>query len=384
MGLAEYGVLLVGGSRTHQESHARVFAAHPKCRLVAVTDEEGVSEYRAELDRRLAREHGIPYVADLDEALRMDVQIVSSTPEVERRGRVAVRCMEAGKHVYLDKPLAGTLADVDGIVDAADRTGVTAQMFTTICSEWAQAARRAVRSGRVGELRAVHVENLFAKGRAGTVPDGAARREKERVGRVTFVEAKREMFDVSIYCVTLAHWLTGQRVETVYCQTGNYFHAQHARLDVEDFGAMALRMTGGVTATIVSGRFGAASHPQNGPQRIVLIGTEGALTFDAYRPRVEVYNDDPDFTHPPLHLMDPMAMWASTAAENPPVPKRRWAAFEQADPMMSDVAAFIECIETGRRPEIDPQTAAASTEVILAGYASAARKEEVALPLPRG
>ena len=382
--MAEYGVLLVGGSRTHQESHARVFAAHPKCRLVAVTDEEGVSEYRADLDRRLAREHGIPYVATLEDALRLDVQIVSSTPEVERRGRVAVRCMEAGKHVYLDKPLASTIADIDAIVEAADSTGVTAQMFTTIQSHWAQAAKRAVMEGAVGDLQAVHIENLFAKGRAGTVPDGVVRQERESMGQVTFVEAKREMFDVSIYCIALAHWLTGRRAESVYCQTGNYFHAQHARVDVEDFGAMAIRMTGGLTATIVSGRFGWTSHPQNGPQRIILIGTEGSLTFDAYRPRVEIYNDDPDHTHPPLHLGDPMAMWGSTAVENPPVPKKRWASFDQADAMVTDVAAFIDCIETGRKPEIDPHVAAASTEVILGGYASAARKEEVTLPLPRG
>ena len=117
---------------------------------------------------------------------------------------------------------------------------------------------------------------------------------------------------------------------------------------------MAIRMSGGLTATIVSGRFGWTSHPQNGPQRIILIGTEGSLTFDAYRPRVEIYNDDPDHTHPPLHLGDPMAMWGSTAVENPPVPKKRWASFDQSDAMVTDVAAFIDCIETGTQARDRP------------------------------
>ncbi|MCS6860808.1 MAG: hypothetical protein NZT92_10875, partial [Abditibacteriales bacterium] len=38
-----FGVLLVAGRRTHQENYATYFAADPRCRLVAVTDEEEVT-----------------------------------------------------------------------------------------------------------------------------------------------------------------------------------------------------------------------------------------------------------------------------------------------------------------------------------------------------
>src|SRR5262249_31052802 len=37
-----YGVLLVSGNHTHQEDYALAFAADPRCRLIAVTDESGV------------------------------------------------------------------------------------------------------------------------------------------------------------------------------------------------------------------------------------------------------------------------------------------------------------------------------------------------------
>ena len=108
------------------------------------------------------------------------------------------------------------------------------------------------------------------------------------------------------------------------------------------------------------------------------------LTFDAWRPRVEVYNDEPDFTHPPVHPQDPMAMWGSTAREYPPMPKQRWVGLDgEGSSMDEDVAAFIECIESGAEPEMNPRAAAALSEVILAGYVSAARGEEVKLPLPR-
>ena len=141
--MTDYGVLLVGCKRSHQESHAAVFAAQPRCRLVAVAAEAGDPEGRVHQYQQLADELNLPFIPDLDEALaRDDVHIVSSTPAVERRGAVAVRCLEAGKHVYLDKPLAGSVEDADAIVAASRRAVGRAQMFTQNEAGWVKAARR--------------------------------------------------------------------------------------------------------------------------------------------------------------------------------------------------------------------------------------------------
>ena len=42
MGNSKYGVLLIGGYRTHQENYARMFAADPRCQLIACSDEPDV------------------------------------------------------------------------------------------------------------------------------------------------------------------------------------------------------------------------------------------------------------------------------------------------------------------------------------------------------
>ncbi|MFP6651028.1 MAG: Gfo/Idh/MocA family oxidoreductase [Dehalococcoidia bacterium] len=110
-----------------QEGHAAA-DAHPSCELTAVTDEHDVSASRAEADQLLADDYNIPYIADLDQALKLpEVDIVSACPDVERRGRVAVQCADSGKCLYLDKPLAGTNEDARAIVEAVDRNGVTAR-----------------------------------------------------------------------------------------------------------------------------------------------------------------------------------------------------------------------------------------------------------------
>ena len=377
----KYGVLLLGGQRTHQESYARCFAADPRCRLIAVADVRDAPPERIELNRRLAEELQIPYVPDLDEALRRDdVHLVSLCVENERRGRVGVRCAEAGKHLYLDKPLALNVEDAQAIVRAVQQAGVRSQMFSYMHSPWAQAAKRALNEGEIGELRAIHCDVLFAKGHAGTVPSGHKRAEKPAVERYTFVEAKRELFDIGVYGVAMVNWLSSKSVKTVFGTTANYFFKEHLACGIEDFGALALTLEDGSTATITGGRIGWMSHPKGGIQRVHLVGTRGTLTFDAWQPRLEVFADEPAFQPPPPHPLDPMGMWRSTQVEHGLPPKRLWVPVgDESDWQRQDMSAFVDCIETGTESEMNAAMAAQSVAVIAAGYRSAATGEVVQL-----
>lgn len=383
--MSKYGVLLIGGKRTHQENHAQLFSNHPDCHLVAVADEHDAPDMRHELNQELADDHGIPYIRDLDEALaRDDVQIVSMCARVERRGVVAVKCAEAGKHIYLDKPLCGSVEAADAIVDAVEKAGVVNQMFSKVYADWPQQAKRAIQSGTIGKLRAIHAEEIFPKGSAGTVPKGTVRQEKEHIEKFTFVESKREMFDIGVYPLTLIHWLTGLKAEAVTAITGNYFFAEHAANDVEDFGSISMQLESGVTASIVAGRFGYMSHPHGGVQRIVLVGDKATATFDAYCPRIEVYNNDPNFVEPERDAFDPMGMWSSTGGRRTMMPRNRWRSVgADRDVMVDDIAAFVEAIETDRRPDITAREAAQPVEILMGAFASAARGEQVSLPLVR-
>ena len=120
--MVKYGVIAVGGNRTHQESYAREFASDPRCELIAVADEPGLPEYREGLNRLLASELGVPYLP-LDEALaRDDVHIIDNCADVERRARVALKTLEAGKHLYMDKPLAASVEEAHAIAEAAEKS----------------------------------------------------------------------------------------------------------------------------------------------------------------------------------------------------------------------------------------------------------------------
>ncbi len=374
-----YGVLLLGGLRTHQENYAPLFAADRRSRLIGVSDEPEIPAERARWNREFARQLKLPLLEDLDAALaRPDVDIASICVEWERRGRLAVRCARAGKHLYLDKPLAGSAGEARAIVEAVRQAGVRSHMDTHIRTTWALEARRLVDSGRLGELRSVHCDLLFAKGRSGTAPLPRPRREHFPPRRYTFVDAKRELMTTGVYSLALIGWLTGRRIRTVWATTSNYFFAEHARNDVEDFGMMAMTLDGGLTATLTAGRIGWSADPMGGPSRVTLVGARRSVIIDAWQPRLEVYAEEIPWSPPPVHPEDPMGFWKSGQQEVHTRPKQAWIVDQQGN-LPTEVGYFLDCIEQGRESDLSAARAADGVEALMAAYRSAATGEVVTL-----
>ncbi len=376
-----YGVLLVSGAHTHQEDYAEAFAADPRCRLIAVTDEPDVDTRRHELNHQLARTWNLPYVPDLEQALcRSDVQIASICAPPERRARIAVRCAQAGKHLYLDKPLAPSLQDVRAMVAAVKdcQRPVRTHMFSFLPAPWASRAKRLLQSGWLGELRAIHADVFFAKGHAGTVTKPSVRREEYPPQRHQLTQAKRELDNIGVYPITMIHWLTGSPFASVRAATANFFFAEHERNDVEDFGLILATLSDDTPVTIAAGRIGWSAHPAGGVHRYILVGSRRTAVIDANRPRLEVYADAPPWTSPPPHPEDPMAFWTSTQREMGGRPKNAWLPLEAS---FSDVRYFLDCLDAGRESEMSIGPAAHATEVLLAGYLSASTGQVVQFPL---
>jgi len=380
--MAEYGVLLVGGNRTHQETHAAGFDAEARSRLIAVTDAPDASDERVALSRDMADGYGIPFVPDLGSALgRSDVDIVSMCPQVESRSIAGPMCGESGKAIYLDKPLAGNLSDGLAIRDALRRSGAPNQMYSFVGLPWVRAAKECVDSGRLGRLVGIHSDVLFAKGRAGSAPAGAVRQEKFPVDKYTFVDAKREFFDLGVYAVGLCLWLSGKAATKVTATTANYFFESHAKRDIEDFGAVMMQLEDGVVATATGGRIGYFSHQKGGAHKVVLVGTNGTETFDAWTPHIEVSNAELAPELPPPNPVDPMMMWRSTRSSGGNPNKGTWEALTSEDNWYPvDISSFIDSLDSGARPEITAEEAVGSLAVLMAAYESAASGTRVAVP----
>jgi myo-inositol 2-dehydrogenase/D-chiro-inositol 1-dehydrogenase len=380
---APLGILLVAGKLTHQENYCQQFRKDPRCQLIAVTDEPDISPERRYWNRALATELEIPYLPDLDEALaRDDVQITSVCAEPERRGRILVKCARAGKHLYIDKPMTPYLATANEVVNLVNEMGVRSQMFSFIHQPWVQRARQIVEAGVIGQLVALHADCVFAKGPAGSAQLGRHRQSQFPPPQYTFVDSKAELYAMGVYALGLVQWLTQRAVITVFGHTANYFFEAHQRNGVEDFGFLSLTIEEGITATITGGRMGWSSHGGAGVNQVYLIGSEGTLLIDAYRPRLEVYDAGPPWTAPKIHPLDPMGFWRSTQQAVNTQPKRVFTPFSQPTPAKSDESHFIDCIIEERESEMNARQAAKLTEILVAGYKSAATGTVVSIPLP--
>ena len=368
------GVLCIGGLHTHQENHAAGFDADERSHIVAVADEVGVDERRRRLNIRLAEQYGVPYIEGIDEALALpDVDIVSMCADVERRGRVAVACANAGKFLYLDKPLAANADAAREIVEAVAESNVISQMYSFVHTPWAKAAKACVESGRLGKLLAVHADILFAKGPGGTAVGDVARVETAVPETFTFVESKREFFDLGVYPIGLCLWIADSDAEEVSAVTVNYFFGQHVKNDTEDFGAVSMKLASGVVATATGGRIGWHSHPAGGPYRITVVGELGTERFDAWEPRLETYSTAKRPELPTPHQDDPMGMWRSTQQASGVPRKTTFAPFaDETRWYFDDISAFLDCVERGSEPVMSAARAFGPSKVISAAYRSAA------------
>ncbi len=380
----QFGVLLISGRLTHQENYALNLRADPRCTLVGLTDEKDVPPERAQLNKQFAEDLDIPYWPDLDEALaRDDVHVVSICADPERRGRIAALCADAGKHIYVDKPMTPYLSHADAVVAAVERTGVRSQMFSSNHQPWVAQALQVVESGELGELTAIHVDNLFAKGPNGTAALGAPRQAIYPPVISNFVDAKAELYAIGVYALGFVCMISGRAVETVFGSTANYFFEAHQRRNMEDFGFLSLTLEGGATATITGGRVGWSSHPAGGANQIHLIGTKGSLFLSANRPTLEIYNADPPWTPPEIHPRDPMGFWRTTQEEVRGQSKRTLAPLSNALDSRTDASYFIDCIVEERESGMNARQASYLTEILLAGYKSASEGRVVNMPLAR-
>jgi predicted dehydrogenase len=365
-----YGVLIVTGSMSHQEGYALGFQADRRCKIIAVSDEIGVNERRAGLNQKLAGELKVPYIRDLREALaRRDVDVVSICTEHDRQGRVAIACAEAGKQIYIDKPLAGSVAEARQLEEVVKRKGLRSQMFTQVTLPPARRLRRLLGSGQIGELRAFHQDLHFAKGYAADLPL-IPRKEDAEPKLFLTVDSKREMFNIAVYSLALVRWLSGRKgFETVRASTGNYFFEGNAKRGFEDFGVMAVTMQGGLVATISSGRTGWRSHGGAGHHRTKLFGTKGSAFVDAYQGHGEICADkQPQWRTPPVNPNDPVSFWASSSQKKEGGPD--WFVVPALGP--SDQSLFIDCLESGREAEVTVADGARVVEALFAAYRSAA------------
>jgi predicted dehydrogenase len=262
---------------------------------------------------KLAESVGASATTDLDEVLadpEVDAVDVCLPTPVHRE--VTERALAAGKHVFLEKPIALTVEDADAIVQAAEKSGrlFMVGLVLRFWPEYVELKRR-VDSGELGRPRAVSTQRL-------SPPADWA----DWLGDRT--QSGGTAVDLLIHDFDQMNWLLG-RPRSVFAREPVPGHVQ-AMVEYDDASAVA-------EGTMCMPR----SYPFSSSIRVDCEKGTAEYAFSA-APAEGGGNIG--------EAQGPSGLRLYPGAGAPTV-----VPVESADPWGPEIAYFVECVELGRAPE---------------------------------
>jgi len=248
------------------EQHARAFAATAGCRLRCVHDHD------AQKMARVVSELGQGEAAASFESILNDplVDVVSLATYDNEHGAQVVAALEHGKHVFCEKPLSHSMAELVKVERAWRKAG-----RHLACNLVLRAAplyrwvREAIRGGELGEIYAVDGDYLY--GRLHKIIEG---------WRAT-VDDYSVTLGGGVHMVDLMIWLTGQRPTSVRA-AGNRIATSGTSFRYDDFVAATYEFESGMVGRITS-NFGCVHRHQH---VLRIFGTKATLIYDDQGPRL--------------------------------------------------------------------------------------------------
>lgn len=136
------------------DHYMATWARHPILELA------GVADLKPERTEAVARVYGAPVYASTEAALAdPEVRLVINLTSIDSHDAVIRAALEAGKHVYTEKPITEDPARTRALYDLASARGLHLTAAPcNVMSDMVQTMWRAVRDGAVGKVRLVYAE----------------------------------------------------------------------------------------------------------------------------------------------------------------------------------------------------------------------------------
>jgi predicted dehydrogenase len=265
---------LIGAGQRGQQ-HLRSYQKIEGAEIVAVAD---INETQVQ---QVASEFNIPHVyTDYHELLkRDDIETVDICVHNNLHRPAAVAAFEAGKHVYCEKPMAGSYADAKVMHDTARRTGLHffIQLFT-LFSKDTRAAKTLIEAGQLGQI--YHARSTGFRRRGRPYVDG--------YGAAPFVQKRHAaggaLYDMGVYHIAQLLYLLGNpQVKRITGKTYQKIamHPEREKLsgyDVEELGLGFVHFNDDLTMDIIESW---AIH-LDGFEGSSLVGTLGGIRLSPF------------------------------------------------------------------------------------------------------
>lgn len=305
-------------------NHARVLAGLPGAELAGVADPD------AKQAEFVARTLSCAAVPDIEGLLDLGVDAITIAAPTHLHREVALAAIARGVHVLVEKPIASTVEEGHEIIDAARRAGVTLMVgHVERFNPAVEAIKDAIRGEDILSI---------AITRVGPFPP--------RMSNVGVV------IDLAVHDIDLIRWFTDSDIIEVQPQLSS------AVAEREDIALLQFRTVSGVLAHINTNWLTPFK------ARNVTVATRRKYVMGDLLTRqvTECFGFQPDGSYSMRHL-----------------------SVGHAEPLRSELLAFLQAIRTGASPAVTGEQGVASLEIAIQCLTSsshqpaAARRANVAV-----
>ncbi len=267
---------------------------------------------------------------DLDAVLADDQvsAVIVATPAASH-APLARRALAAGKHVFVEKPLALSTEDAVELARTADEKGVTLMVGHTFeFNPAVRAMKEYIDSGEIGEVLYLHSQRL-------------------NLGRIQ--SDINAFWSIGPHDVSIANYLLGSSPQWVSARGARYLNDT-----VDDVMFVTASYPGGVLVHMHVSWLDPSK-----TRRTTVVGSKKMLVYDDMDQdgRLKIFDKGAD-------RLDADAYGAyqyrlrDGAMHVPSLP--------MVEPLSTELRHFIECVDTGRRPDVDGWNGARTVAVLEA------------------
>lgn len=280
-----------------------------------------------------------------------DIELVAIATESGKHAQIALDCIDAGKNLIIEKPIAMSIQDAEEIMRRAEEKGVkVSACHQNRFNVAVQKTRDAIENGRFGDMShgSIHVRWNRNRGYYDQAP-----------WRGTWEEDGGCLMNQCIHGIDLLRWMMGGDVVSVYAQTRQRFHDY---LEAEDVGVAVLTFADGSVAT-VEGTTNV--FPKNLEETLYLFGENGTVKIGGTSTNnIDVW----DFADEREGDADVQGLQEATSNV-------------YGNGHTALYADVMDAIASDRAPYVDAKAGRDALEIVLAIYKSQKTGQPVQLPL---
>lgn len=189
-----------------------------------------------------------------------EIDAVLICSPTDTHAAISIEAMEAGKHVFCEKPVDLSLTKIQMVIDAARVSGVKYQVgFNRRFDHNFQALRKAIAAGKIGSVQVVKICSRDSE------PPTAK-----------FVRSSGGLFlDMTVHDLDMVRFLSGSEVEEVYAAGSVLIDPAIGEAGDVDTAAMVLKLRSGALALIDNSRQAVYGYDQ----RAEVFGSKGCISI---------------------------------------------------------------------------------------------------------